>query len=512
MHRHLFLAVCLALGGGAVGCEDDEPAEGGEEEAGTSGSAGSSSAGRAAGGSGGRAAAGSAAAGTGGRAPAGGAGGAGGRAPAGGAGGTGGRAPAGGAGGAVAGGAGGAVAGGAGGAGGAASSEQDIVEVATAAGTFTQLTAALEKAGLVEALQGEGPFTVFAPSDAAFEALETAMPGVLDALTVEQLASILKYHVVSGAAVEAADLKNGQLVETLEGPSLAVDLSGDKPRINAGATVTTADIAASNGVIHVIDKVILPPGDIIEVATGAGTFTKLAEALTSADLVDALKGEGPFTVFAPTDAAFEALGTAPTGDALKNVLQYHVIEGTLGALDLKEGGAAVTLAGSPVLFSLEGGAQINDAKITITNLVAKNGVIHVIDAVIVPSEDDIVATAVAAGTFTQLANALTSADLVDELQAPGPFTVFAPTDAAFEALGTAPTGDALKNVLLYHVVNGAVGSGDLKAGSTATLLSGENVTIDLASGVKVNDATVTTANILTKNGIIHVIDKVLVPN
>jgi uncharacterized surface protein with fasciclin (FAS1) repeats len=107
---------------------------------------------------------------------------------------------------------------------------------------------------------------------------------------------------------------------------------------------------------------------------------------------------------------------------------------------------------------------------------------------------------------------LTSADLVSALQAPGPFTVFAPTDAAFEMLASTPSGDALKNVLLYHVVEGAVGSGNLVAGAVPSLLKDKSLTIDLSNGVKVNDAAVTTANILTKNGIIHVIDKVLVPN
>ena len=221
--------------------------------------------------------------------------------------------------------------------------------------------------------------------------------------------------------------------------------------------MVTADIEASNGIIHVIDKVLLPPGDLIAVATAAGKFTKLAQALTSAGLVSALQGDGPFTVFAPTDDAFAKLSALPTGDALKDVLLYHVLNGIVGPLDLKEGGAAVTLADSPVLFTLKDGAKIDGAKITTTNVVAKNGVIHIIDTVIVPPSDDIVATAVAAGTFTKLANALTSAGLVTSLQAKGPFTVFAPTDAAFNALSAVPTGDTLKNVLLYHVVNGAIG-------------------------------------------------------
>jgi transforming growth factor-beta-induced protein len=317
--------------------------------------------------------------------------------------------------------------------------------------------------------------------------------------------------VISGKSAKTGDLKNGELVATLAGPVVAVDLSGAKPKIN-DATVTTADVAASNGVIHVIDKIIIPPGDIIEVATKAGTFTKLAAALTSASLVETLKGAGPFTVFAPTDAAFTALTNPPTGDPLKNVLLYHVLNGVVGPLDLKNGGVLVTLAKSPVLFDLTSGAKIGKAKITTTNVVAKNGVIHVIDAVLIPPDKDIVETAVAAGTFTKLADALTSAGLVTTLKGEGPFTVFAPTDTAFAALASVPTGDPLKNTLLYHVVSGAVGSGDLKAGTVDTLLSGKKVTIDLTSGVKVNDAKVSTANILAKNGVIHVIDKVLIPN
>jgi len=388
---------------------------------------------------------------------------------------------------------------------------KDIVETAVAAGSFKSLADSLTKAGLVDALKGTGPFTVFAPNDDAFKAFETANPGVLAGLSKDALANILKYHVISGTAAKSTDLKNGALVTTLAGPVVAVDLSGSKPKIN-DATVTSADILATNGVIHVIDKIIVPPGDIIEVATKAGTFKSLADALTSAGLVDSLKGTGPFTVFAPTDDAFKALTTAPTGDALKTVLLYHVVSGIVGPTDLKNGGVAMTLAKSPILFDLSSGAKVNTAKITTTNVVAKNGVIHVIDAVIVPPEKDIVDTAIAAGTFTKLADALTSAGLVTNLKAEGPFTVFAPTDTAFGALASVPTGDDLKNVLLYHVVNSAVGSGDLKAGTVDTLLSGKKVTIDLASGVKVNDAKVSTPNILAKNGVIHVIDKVLVPN
>lgn len=119
--------------------------------------------------------------------------------------------------------------------------------------------------------------------------------------------------------------------------------------------------------------------------------------------------------------------------------------------------------------------------------------------------------AIAAGTFKSLAGALTSAGLVETLRGPGPFTVFAPTDDAFGKLAAVPTGNALKNVLLYHVVSGAVGSGDLTAGMVPTLLDGKSVAVDLKGGVKINTSKVTAANIIAKNGVIHVVDTVLIP-
>ncbi|HKP57526.1 MAG TPA: fasciclin domain-containing protein, partial [Polyangiales bacterium] len=401
--------------------------------------------------------------------------------------------------------------GGGGGGGAAPSGPKNIVETAVAAGSFKQLAAALGKADLVGALSAPGPFTVFAPTDAAFDAFEKANPGVLAKLSVDDLTKILKYHVLSGAAVKSTDLKDGQLAKTLAGPAVAVDLSGDKPKIG-GATVNMADIEASNGVIHVIDAILMPPKDIVETAIGAGKFTRLAKALTDAGLVETLKGAGPFTVFAPTDDAFAKLSAVPSGDALKNVLLYHVVMGQAGPLDLKDKGVLTTVSGSPALVETKDGVKIAGAKVTTANVVASNGVIHVIDSVMLPPEKDIVETAIAAGSFTKLAGALQSAGLVDALKAKGPFTVFAPTDAAFNALSAVPSGDALKNVLLYHVVMGAVGAGDLKAGSVPTLLADKQLKIDLADGVKVNDAKVSMANIITKNGVIHVIDKVLVPN
>merc|ERR1712151_1138881 len=219
----------------------------------------------------------------------------------------------------------------------------DIVETAISAGSFTVLVGALQTAGLVDALKGAGPFTVFAPTDAAFTALLDSL-GVTKAelLARDDLADILKYHVLSGSSVMSADLAAAQDVTTLEGSDLTVTKDGST--VMAGsATVSTADISCSNGVIHVIDAVLLPPErllspvlDIVETAISAGNFTVLVEALQTAGLVDALKGAGPFTVFAPTDAAFTALldslgvtkAELLARDDLADILKYYVLSGS----------------------------------------------------------------------------------------------------------------------------------------------------------------------------------------
>lgn len=276
-----------------------------------------------------------------------------------------------------------------------------IVELAVSSGSFPTLVGALQATGLVEALEGEGPFTVFAPTEEAFAALPA---GTLESLTPEQLADILLYHVVAGK-VMAADVVglDGQMVDTLlEGKQVAVSVEDGKVMINDAAVVTT-DLEGSNGVIHVIDTVLLPPADemadeatgstIADIAAGDSRFSTLVGALVSAGLVDALKGEGPFTVFAPTDDAFAALpaGTLEslTVEQLTDILLYHVVPAKAMAADV------VTLDGQTVDTLLEGKGitiKIDDGKVilndsvevVITDIEAANGVIHVVSAVLLP--------------------------------------------------------------------------------------------------------------------------------
>jgi uncharacterized surface protein with fasciclin (FAS1) repeats len=285
----------------------------------------------------------------------------------------------------------------------------DIVDTAVAAGSFTTLVAAVEAAGLVETLKGEGPFTVFAPTDDAFAAIPKE---TLDALLADpsgDLTQILLYHVVPGK-VMAADVTDGLEAATVQGAPVNFTIADGVVKIN-DATIVTTDIEASNGVIHVIDAVIMPPadeaaaateapaeeaaapvGDIVDTAIAAGSFTTLVAAVEAAGLVETLKGEGPFTVFAPTDDAFAAIPAEtltalladPSGD-LTQILLYHVVPGKVMAADVTDGLEAATVQGAPVTFSIaDGVVKINDATIVTTDIETSNGVIHVIDAVIMP--------------------------------------------------------------------------------------------------------------------------------
>ena len=302
------------------------------------------------------------------------------------------------------------------------SDAQDIVDTAVGAGQFTTLVAAVQAAGLVDALKGDGPFTVFAPTDEAFAKLPA---GTVEALLADpegQLTQILLYHVLPGQ-VMAADVTDGLEAATLQGDKVKFSVQDGKAMVN-DANIVATDIVASNGVIHVIDSVLLPPAaepataaaveatapmttteeaaapaetmaapmDIVDTAVGAGQFTTLVAAVQAAGLVDALKGDGPYTVFAPTDEAFaklpagtvDALLADPEGQ-LKQILLYHVLPNQVMAADVSDGLEAATLQGEKVKFSVQDGkAMINDANIVATDIVASNGVIHVIDSVILP--------------------------------------------------------------------------------------------------------------------------------
>jgi transforming growth factor-beta-induced protein len=268
----------------------------------------------------------------------------------------------------------------------------NIVGRAAGAGTFNTLIAAAQAAGLVDALTGPGPLTVFAPTDAAFAKLGSRTIDIL-LKNPDLLRKILLYHVVSGD-VRAADVVNLSSATSLQGSSISIAVVGGKVVLNGNATVTATDIPASNGVIHVIDTVILPPFDVLDVATLNGNFTTLLTAVKAAGLEEALRGSGPFTVFAPTDAAFRKLPASTLNALLKdpaalgNILLYHVVSGDVRAAQVVGLSSATSLQGAPINIAVRGGKVVLNGNSTViaTDVAASNGVIHVIDTVILPPQ------------------------------------------------------------------------------------------------------------------------------
>ena len=269
-----------------------------------------------------------------------------------------------------------------------------ILEIAAEAGNFTTLEAAIEAADLTATLEGPGPFTVFAPTDAAFGALpEGTLEELLLPANQAVLADILTYHVTAGE-FDASMVIDAGTLEMLNGLDLDITLDGATVLIG-DAVITTTDIDASNGRIHVIDAVLLPPTTIAGIVAGSEDFETLEAALEAAELTATLDGAGPFTVFAPTDEAFDAL---PEGtlemllmpenmDQLVDILTYHVVGAELDAEDVVAATTISMLNGETTAISVDGSAvMINDAVITATDVEARNGVVHIIDTVLIPAE------------------------------------------------------------------------------------------------------------------------------
>ena len=413
-----------------------------------------------------------------------------------------------------------------------------VVDIIVNSEDHTLLEAAVGAAGLVDALNGDGPFTVFAPTDAAVVALTEAL-GITaeELLALPNLGDILQYHVVAASAF-STDLSDGQMIGTLQGSDVTVTINMDGVFINE-AMVTVADIAADNGVVHVIDAVLLPPAPVsntvVDIIVNSEDHTVLEAAVLAADLAGALSAEGPFTVFAPTDAAFTALMEALEISAeellafegLTNVLLYHVVGAQALAADLTDGQEITTLLDQDVTITINGmGVFVNEAMVTVADIMADNGVVHVIDAVLLPELDDdnlpetVVDIIVASEVHTLLEAAVVAAGLVDALSGEGPFTVFAPTDDAIVALTEALSITAeellalpnLGEILQYHVVAADAFAEDLSDGQLLTTLLGQDVTVSISdAGVMINDAMVIVADLEAENGVVHVIDAVLLP-
>ena len=274
----------------------------------------------------------------------------------------------------------------------------DIPTVAAGTGIHDSLVTALTAANLVTTLQGDGPFTVFAPTDEAFAAAGIDLTSSFNNEEITQLTDILTYHVVAGQVL-AGDLSDGMTASTVYPGNLTFTVNSNGVMVN-DANVISANVPASNGVIHVIDKVLMPPTNLVDiptVATSTGIHTALVAALAQADLVTTLQGDGPFTVFAPTDDAFTAAGidlstfdTAEEIATLVDILTYHVVPGAVMSSDLTDGMTAAAVNTDSLTFTVTAdGVMVNDANVVSADVEASNGVVHVIDKVLMPPADEV---------------------------------------------------------------------------------------------------------------------------
>ena len=424
-----------------------------------------------------------------------------------------------------------------------ASALQTITQTAIATPALSSLVAALaaSSGNLVALLNGTTEFTVFAPVNAAFTRPTAS-------LLSGDLVQTLTYHVVPGALTASQVLAAGSL-QTAQGQNITVALSGGSPYINNYAQITTTDILCTNGVVHLIDTVLISSNtSLVTVAQLAG-LTTLASLLTAAGLVPTFANvatPGAFTVLAPTNPAFATFVGTNAGSWVANprnvaanlgsltaVLQYHVVTPATFSRQLTNGmsiptllagnNVSVSISGTPATVSfLDNRATPGAAVVAIADAAAYNGVAHVINSVLVPRTIpvysalvDIPTLASGQPTLSTLVTALGTAGLVAALSLPaGPFTVLAPNNAAFANVTNLPTGAALVQLLQGHVIMGRLYSTDLR-NTTYTTLSGTTVQcVVTAGGVQFIGQGVTEnvilADVDSANGVVHVIDRVII--
>lgn len=430
----------------------------------------------------------------------------------------------------------------------------NIVQLAQGTPELSDLVSALVKyPDLVDLLSNDGTFTVFAPTNTAFDGLLAAIgQNSIDDIPEDVLKNVLQYHVFTAAAVEASAVTTGPItMANGESANLVSNASGI---FIDGAQVILGNVLGTNGIVHVIDSVIVPPsilpivGTIVAPAFFNKDFTTLIAAVQAADpsILELLLSNGPsdsgLTLFAPTNDAFTAAGItdlSAVADVVDAVLAYHVIDGTImkNMLPTSDGSAVEVeaIGGNLYLTNTVNGVFLNGTtEVVATDISGSNGVVHVIDRTLIPPTNTIneIVASLAGGNpaeFTLLAAALGRAGLADFFSGDGPYTVFAPTDAAFTAAGfpdaatiNAAPVDAVAGILTHHVAqpNVYVFSTDLTNGASIPMLNGQNVTIDLGS-LTVQDAAgsnppaglvTSLLNVHATNGVVHVIDKVLLPS
>lgn len=409
---------------------------------------------------------------------------------------------------------------------------ETLVDIAAGDDRFSTLVSVVTDLGLAETL-GSEELTVFAPTNAAFEAIADVIPD----LTNEDLEQIVLYHLLAGTVLSEEIVSDGLTdYTTLQGERAFIQASAAGVNINNYADVVEADLTASNGVIHAIDQVLLPTAyrvaligpSLVEVAQEAGVFNTLLELTELVGLTTTLQFQNPpYTAFAPTDDAFAALfetvdPNSLTGEQIAYILTYHVLVGSeVFSTDLAPTNTVFAANEEPLyIVSNDDGVTVNGtASVVFPDLdTPVNGVIHVVDTVLLP-DPFLPVTGIVQKNYnlTTLLGLVAQRDNILETLSgsDNEFTLFAPTNEAFaEVLAAFPnlTDEQITEILLYHVIAGAtVLSSDLEDGASEETLQGEEIIVSIGDEVRINDAEVIGADLVGSNGVVHIIDAVILP-
>ncbi len=404
-----------------------------------------------------------------------------------------------------------------------------VVDIVNNSEDHETLEQAIAAAELTEVLSDSTKeFTLFAPTDEAFDALPDGMLAALLGDPTGELADVLLHHTLAGE-ISFDDFVNESRTSLLN-ENFRVNVTVDLGTYINNAKIIVRDVFARNGVVHIVDAVILPPAPtVVDVVNNSEDHETLEQAIVAAELTETLSDSTEeFTLFAPTDAAFNALPEGmlaallsdPTGE-LADVLLHHALAGEISFDDfVNESRTSLLGENFRVNVTEDLGTYINQSKIIVRDVFARNGVVHVVDAVILPPPSTVFDVVMNSDEHETLEAAIRAAELMDDLSDPtGTFTLFAPTDEAFDALPEGmletllltPEGD-LATILMYHVLDTKVMSSSLVNGTTAMTLTTEDVTITLRNdSAFIDNAYIEIADIETRNGVVHVINAVLQP-
>lgn len=404
---------------------------------------------------------------------------------------------------------------------------------------LSTLNAAVEAAGIAEQLEAAEAITVFAPTDSAFAALPDGALDLLLATPTGDLTDVLQQHIVA-RNLSIADVAFNTSLVTLLGENLIISEDTDGTIRVGGAVVTVADLQIENGTVHIIDQVLETSEvsfetSIADVIADRTTLTTLSSALELANLTDTLDGDIEYTILAPSNTAFDGLPMTLLEELdadpvrLAEVLSYHIVPGRLSTEALTQQRFVETIQGQTLYLTTTEDALLANGLGTFieSDIEASNGLVHIVDLVMLPADYESDAVNTIAETvgqrpeFSTLLAAVLAAGYGEEFQAPGQYTLLAPTNQAFANLPAGTLDDLLANpvrmreVLLYHTLPGVFTEGDITSAISLPTLTGVPITVDeqpFGSEVLLNGtADLQLTNIRTNNGMVHQVDQVLLP-